>query len=125
MGTVETSPASPDHAATAGGAAHRRLFNLGPRSDFAMTLDTHSSITESHRASLRAGIDDLRGHPFDHESPLICTGRLHLLLEALPLDTTEFGLAVNRLKNAQHYMETGEHGAARFKLRLLRQSLGQ
>jgi hypothetical protein len=90
-----------------------------------MTLGTHSSITESYRASLRAGIDDLLGHPFDHESPLICTGRLRVFLEALPLDTAEFGLAVNRLKNAQDYIETGEHGAARFELRLLRQSLGQ
>jgi hypothetical protein len=90
-----------------------------------MTLSTQSSITESNRAALRAGLDGLLGLAFDHESSVICTGRLRPLLEALPLDTTEFGLAVNRLKNAQHYMETGEHGAARFELRLLRRSLEQ
>jgi hypothetical protein len=45
------------------------------------------------------------------------------LLQALPLDTTEFALAVNRLANARHYLESGEYGAARFELRLLRRSL--
>jgi hypothetical protein len=49
--------------------------------------------------------------------------RLRLLLEALPLDTTDFGLAVNRLANARHYLESGECGAARYELRLLRRSL--
>jgi hypothetical protein len=32
---------------------------------------------------------------------------------------------VNRLANAQHYLETGEHGAGGFELRLLRRSLEQ
>ena len=44
-------------------------------------------------------------------------------LEALPLDTTAFGLAVNRLANARRYLKSGEHGAARYELRLLRRSL--
>ena len=44
-------------------------------------------------------------------------------LEALPLDTTAFGLVVNRLANAQRYLKSGEHGAARYELRLLRRSL--
>jgi hypothetical protein len=65
----------------------------------------------------------LLGQPSSDETPAVCFGRLRVLLDALPLDTTEFGLAVNRLANAQHYLETGEHGAGRFELRLLRRSL--
>lgn len=35
----------------------------------------------------------------------------------------EFGLAVNRLENARHYLQSGEYGAAHYELRLLRGSL--
>ena len=45
---------------------------------------------------------------------------IRLLLETLPLATAEFSLAVNRLANARHYLESGEYGAARYELRLLR-----
>jgi hypothetical protein len=45
------------------------------------------------------------------------------LLQALPLDTTEFSLVLNRLANAGNYMESGEYGAGRFELRLLRRTL--
>jgi hypothetical protein len=45
------------------------------------------------------------------------------LLEALPLTRTEFSLAVNRLANVRRYLESGECGAARYELRLLRKSL--
>jgi hypothetical protein len=41
------------------------------------------------------------------------------LLETLPLSTEDFGVACNRLANAQRYLESGERGAACFELRLL------
>ena len=46
-------------------------------------------------------------------------------LEALPLTTAEFATARNRLNNARSYLESGEDGAARYELRLLRRSLEQ
>jgi len=41
------------------------------------------------------------------------------MLKALPLSTGEFGLALNRIKNAHRYLVANEPGAARFELRLL------
>lgn len=41
------------------------------------------------------------------------------MLSALPLSTSEFTLAVNRLRNARRYLAANEPGAARFELRLL------
>ena len=46
------------------------------------------------------------------------------LLEAVPLSTSEFGLATVRLDNAERYLNYGEPGAARYELRLLAGSLG-
>jgi hypothetical protein len=40
-------------------------------------------------------------------------------LEATPLSTSAFGLALNRLQNAEKYWLEGEWGAARFELQLL------
>jgi tetratricopeptide (TPR) repeat protein len=87
-----------------------------------MALNTHVSVAESNRALLCQGLDELLEQPFDEKAD-VRFGRLRELLEALPLDTTEFGLAVNRLKNAQDYLENGEHGAGRFELSQLRRSL--
>jgi hypothetical protein len=50
-------------------------------------------------------------------------GRVRALLEALPLSTGAFALAVRRLDNARTYMRAGETGAAVFELRLLLGSL--
>jgi hypothetical protein len=86
-----------------------------------MTLSTHLSVVESNRARLREGLDELMGQPSRDETPAVRSRRLRVLLEALPLRSTDLGLAVNRLANAQHYLESGEHGAS-FDLRLLRQS---
>jgi hypothetical protein len=44
---------------------------------------------------------------------------MRLTLDALPLDTETFALALNRLNNARAYWEEGETGAARYELRLL------
>jgi hypothetical protein len=46
-------------------------------------------------------------------------------LEALPLTTAEITIARNRLNNAQHYLQSGECGAAQYELRLLRRNLEQ
>jgi hypothetical protein len=80
-------------------------------------------ITESLRVHFCDGLDELIG-PLSDTQP-VDFERLRCLLEALPLDTADFGLALNRLANARHYVECGEHGAARYELRLLRRSLIQ
>jgi hypothetical protein len=41
-----------------------------------------------------------------------------MALEALPLSTDVFGLALNRLQNAKKYWEEGEWGAGRFELQM-------
>ena len=45
------------------------------------------------------------------------------LLESLPLSTGDYGIAQNRLRNAERYLRSQEHGAARFELQLLAGSL--
>jgi len=49
--------------------------------------------------------------------------RVRELLEALLLASAEFGVAINRLANAQRYLDAGEPAAARYELNLLRRSL--
>jgi hypothetical protein len=44
-------------------------------------------------------------------------------LDSLPLATDEYGLASNRLRNAQRYLLSKERGAARYELQLLVASL--
>jgi hypothetical protein len=90
-----------------------------------MAPNVHSAITECVRALLCEGLGELLGRPAGHPTSAACWEPLRLLLEALPLDSTEFGLAVNRLANARRYLEAGEDGAARYELRLLRRSLEQ
>jgi len=50
-------------------------------------------------------------------------GRVRARLEALPLPTGAFSLAVCRLDNARTYLRAGETGAAAYELRLLLASL--
>jgi hypothetical protein len=90
-----------------------------------MRQHTHFPITESVHALLCESLDELLGQLSDHKPPVAQFERLRSLLEALPLDIPEFGLAVNRLANAQHYLVSGEFGAAQYELRLLRRSLEQ
>ena len=82
-------------------------------------------LPESLRALLVEDLDELLKQTSDRKPPVARFERLYLLLEVLPLDTTEFGLAVNRLANARHYLASGEYGAARYELRLLCRSLEQ
>jgi hypothetical protein len=88
-----------------------------------MQPHAHFPNTESVHALFRVGLDELLRQTSDHKPPVAPFERLRFLLEALPLDTTQFGLAVNRLANARHYLESGEIGAARYELRVLRRSL--
>ena len=53
----------------------------------------------------------------------IALGEVQMMLAALPLNTDEFGLATNRLRNANRYLRSQELGAARYELRLLARSL--
>jgi len=48
--------------------------------------------------------------------------KMRRVLEALPISTEAFGVAVNRLDNAEQYATTGELGAAEFELRQLLRS---
>jgi hypothetical protein len=66
-----------------------------------MEQNAHFPITEPLRAFLREGLDELLKQPSDDMLPGPCLEQLRLLLEALPLDTTEFSLAVNRLANTE------------------------
>jgi hypothetical protein len=45
------------------------------------------------------------------------------MLAALPLTSSEFGLAGNRLNNARRYLHSAERGAANYELRLLERTL--
>lgn len=47
-----------------------------------------------------------------------------MLLDALPLNTDEFALAGNRLRNSTRYLKSGERGAACYELKLLSRNLG-
>ena len=87
-----------------------------------MALNAEFSNIDFHRDLLCEVLDQLQGRSSD-EPPTAWLERLRLLLDALPLATAEFGLALNRLANARHYLESGECGAARYELRLLRRSL--
>ena len=41
------------------------------------------------------------------------------LLEALPLSSGDFSRVLNNLKNAERYLQSNEHGAAAWELRML------
>ena len=46
-------------------------------------------------------------------------GEVQALLEALPLSSGDFSRVANNLKNAQRYLQSNEHGAAAYELRML------
>jgi hypothetical protein len=83
-----------------------------------MTGHVCETISESLGVLLREAHDSLLRRPF-YCGPVVDFGRIRRLLEALPLASAEFSVAVNRLANARHYLRDGEYGAARYELRLL------
>ena len=45
--------------------------------------------------------------------------RIEHELGSVPLDSREYGLAINRLRNARRYLNSAEFGAAKYELKLL------
>jgi hypothetical protein len=88
-----------------------------------MKQHTGLPITESVYVHLYQALDALLEEASRPGETVAGFERARLLLEALPLGSAEFGLAVNRLANARHYLQSGEYGAAHYELRLLRRSL--
>jgi hypothetical protein len=88
-----------------------------------MTPNAPLSTAQSVRARLCQGLDQLLAQPPGPRAPAARFEELRLFLEALPLDSAAFCVAVNRLANARQYVKSGEYGAARYELRLLRRSL--
>lgn len=78
--------------------------------------------------SLRVQFDEALQRLLDAVQAVQTTGdrlnNLRRVLESLPLSHEEFAIAVNRLDNARRYLASGEDGAARFELRLLRSLTG-
>ena len=84
---------------------------------------TPFSIIESVRNRACQSLDGLLNQGFRQGNAAQAFEEIRDLLEALPLNSEEFALAVNRLASALQYHQSGEHGAARYELRLLRRSL--
>jgi hypothetical protein len=84
---------------------------------------TFASITDGYRVSLcqvlhnlqiRVGRDGISFSGFEQKRKPV---------KARTLTSEEVSLAVKRLSNARRYLQSGERGAARYELRLLRGSL--
>jgi hypothetical protein len=88
-----------------------------------MTRHAPFSISESLCGLLRHAQDRLSKQALHDGNPASDFDQIRQLLEALPLASAEFCLAVNRLTNAQNYLHSGEYGTARYELRLLLRSL--
>jgi hypothetical protein len=88
-----------------------------------MTQNEPVTISGSLCVLLQQVHDRLAKQALDNDGTVADLKQVRRLLEALPLATGEFGLAVNRLANAQRYLNAGEHGAAQYELRLLLRSL--
>ena len=81
------------------------------------------SITEYLRLLLCQALDRLLDGTTHDCGPVAAFEEVRQILEALPLASADFSLAMNRLANAEHYLQSGERGAARYELHLLRQGL--
>ncbi len=88
-----------------------------------MTQHPPASISESLCVLLRQAHDRLPKPAMPDGGPIADFEQIRQMLEALPLASAEFSLAVNRLTNAQKYLRSGEYGAARYELHLLLRSL--
>jgi hypothetical protein len=79
----------------------------------------YQSVFQPVLSSLARLVQQLRrGHSTNGELE-----NLQALLESLPLSTQDFGLACNRLQNAQRYLHARERGAAKWELHALQQHL--
>jgi hypothetical protein len=89
----------------------------------AMPHPLHPSVVEARSVELTQTLDAVLDDAGRGSRLLIDFAHIRALIEALPLTSVEFSLAVNRLANARSYAESAEHGACRYELRLLRLSL--
>jgi hypothetical protein len=87
-----------------------------------MPRPLHVSISASLQVRFQEAIDSLLRQVTRDADRSAALAQARAVLETLPLTTEEFGLAVNRLANAQRYFQSGERGAAWYELRLLRRS---
>jgi hypothetical protein len=88
-----------------------------------MTSHTLATISESLCVLIQEAHDCSLPRALRDGSLIAVFSRMCRLLEALPLASAEFSVALNRLANAQRYLRDGECGAARYELRLLQRSL--
>lgn len=77
------------------------------------------------RIDLLAGLRELLAMVLQPPDFTIAFAPLRRMLAALPLARDSYAVALNRLDNAQHYLEGGEGGAAAFELRMLLGSLSE
>jgi hypothetical protein len=90
------------------------------RSTFPQVQPPSATVKELVNALFRAIEKAKRGLGFAQEMD-----EAGLLLASLPLTTEEFGLASNRLRNANRYVMSGEFGAATWELGTLRKVLSR
>jgi hypothetical protein len=81
-----------------------------------VSIDEIWQTAMSRLRRLQALVTHGREHAFAFEE-------FFAMLAALPLSSSEFGLAGNRLNNAQRYLHSAERGAAKYELELLERTL--
>jgi hypothetical protein len=84
----------------------------------------HVNLAEIYAHAV-ASLDRLIAQVASHAPSAADFDGVRAALEALPLNTEEAGAARNRLDNVRRYLEAGEHGAARYELRLLARGLAR
>ena len=82
-------------------------------------LETMDQLTSDVMRSVHTVIEQTT----DATAPVDDMSDILTLLNALPMSTSEFGLAINRVKNACQYLRSNTPGAARYELRMLLGSL--
>jgi hypothetical protein len=86
-----------------------------------MPRNLQSANAHSLCLELRQVAEQLLAGASENRCPVKGFEYARQILEALPLTSADFCAAVNRLGNAQRYLQSGERGAARFELRQLLQ----
>ena len=80
-------------------------------------------LAEPFRLRVRSALQPLLENASWEGGPVTGYEQARQVLDSLPLTSEEFGVALNRLANAQRYLLSGERGAACYELRLLLRSL--
>ncbi len=77
------------------------------------------------RQQVTSIIDQLTSVKMTSDEALVQIAQLGFLIDSLPFPSDHYGVAKNRLRNAQRYFVCDEVGAARYELRLLLGQLGR